>query len=364
MERPAQKSLSAAMLACVTAFACSAVSGEAGKKATDKDKKTQETVALSAPAAVPGGVAATVGDRSITLQDLDQRAASSLMRVRQQEYEVRQQTLDGMINEELFEREAKARGVNREKLMETEVSSKVPEPSQAEIDAYYEQNKARMGSQTKEQIGPQISAMLKQQKVSGVQAEFVKQLREKYGVKVKLEPPRVQVSTDDDPIKGGPTGAPVTIVEFSDYQCPFCSRAEGVVDEVMKKYGEKVRLIYRDYPLSFHQNAETAAMASECAEEQGKFWEMHKAMFGNQMKLTVADLVETAGNLSLDKDKFKGCLDSGKYRSEVQKDFQDGQKYGVTGTPTFFINGIMIVGARGVESFSEIIDRELTREAK
>jgi protein-disulfide isomerase len=357
MDRPLQKSLSAAMLGClVAAFACSAASGDA-----DKGKKSTATAAAAGSTAGPGGVAATVGDKSISFQELDQKAAASLMKVRQQEYEARQQTLDAMINDELFEREAKAKGIPKDKLLETEVSSKVPTPPQAEVDAYYEQNKARMGTQTKEQVGPQIAAMLKQQKTAGVQADFIKGLRQKYGVKVMLEPPRVQVSTDDDASKGGPSGAPVTIVEFSDYQCPFCSRAETVVDEVMKKYGEKVRLIMRDYPLSFHQNAETAAMGSECAEEQGKFWEMHKAMFGNQAKLAATDLVETAGSLGLDKEAFKGCLDSGKFRSEVQKDFQDGQKYGVTGTPTFFINGVMVVGARGVESFSEIIDRELDR---
>ena len=129
-------------------------------------------------------------------------------------------------------------------------------------------------------------------------------------------------------------------------------------------YGDKVRLVYRDYPLSFHPNAENAAMASECAEEQGKYWEMHKAMFANQQKLGAPELIETAGGLGLDKDKFKTCLDSGKFRPEVQKDFQDGQKVGVTGTPTFFINGVMIVGARDVASFSDIIDRELDRSGK
>ncbi|HZN01981.1 MAG TPA: thioredoxin domain-containing protein [Candidatus Polarisedimenticolia bacterium] len=355
MNRPLRTIFPAVVLCCAaTVFACGAATGETGKAA----KKG------ASPAAAADGVAAKVGDKTITVAELDTKAAAQLMKVRQQEFEVRQQALDAMINDELLEREAKAKGVTREKLEETEIAAKAPEPAQAEIDAYYEANKARMGTQTKEQIGPQIAAMLKQQKMASVKADYLKGLRQKYGVKVMIEPPRVQVSADDDPAKGGGTSAPVTIVEFSDYQCPYCSRAENVVDEVMKKYGEKVRLVYRDYPLSFHQNAETAAMASECAEEQGKFWEMHKAMFGNQQKLTAADLVETAGTIGIDKDKFKTCLDSGQFRPEVQKDFQDGQKAGVTGTPTFFINGVMIVGARDVASFSDIIDRELDRSGK
>ena len=355
MERPLNRIIPVVALCCAaTVFACGAATGETGKAS----KKT------GASPAADSGVAAKVGEKTITVAELDTKAAAQLMKVRQQEFEVRQQTLDAMINEELLDREAKAKGLTKDKLVETEIAAKAPAPSDAEVDAYYEANKARMGTQTKEQISPQISAMLKQQKMAGVQADYIKGLRQKYGVKVMIEPPRVEVSADDDPSKGGGTSAPVTIVEFSDYQCPYCSRAETVVDEVMKKYGDKVRLVYRDYPLSFHQNAEMAAMGSECAEEQGKFWEMHKAMFANQQKLTATDLVETAGTLSMDKDKFKTCLDSARFRTEVQKDFADGQKYGVTGTPTFFINGVMIVGARDVASFSDIIDRELDRAGK
>ena len=360
MERPLRKTFPAVVLCCAaTVFACGAATGETGKAA---DKKAADKKAAGAPAA--DGAAAKVGDKTITLSELDAKAAAQLMKVRQQEFEVRQAALDAMINDELLDSEAKAKGVTRDKLIETEVASKAPAPSQEEVDAYYEANKARMGTQTKEQISPQISAMLKQQKMANVQGDYLKGLRQKYGVKVMIEPPRVEVSADDDAVKGGGSSAPVTIVEFSDYECPYCSRAENVVDQVMKKYGEKVRLVYRDYPLSFHKNAETAAMGSECAEEQGKFWEMHKAMFGNQQKLAATDLVETAGTIGLDKDKFKTCLDSGKFRPEVQKDFQDGQKAGVTGTPTFFINGVMIVGARDVASFSDIIDRELARSGK
>ncbi|HEV8199128.1 MAG TPA: thioredoxin domain-containing protein [Candidatus Polarisedimenticolia bacterium] len=355
MERPLRTYFPAVVLCCAaTVFACGAATGEtkAGKPA------------VKGASSASSGVAAKVGDKTITLAELDDKAASNLMKVRQQEFEVRSQALDQMINDELLDREAKAKGVTKDKLVETEIASKAPDPSQAEVDAYYEANKARMGTQTKEQISPQIKAMLKQQKMAGVQADYMKSLRQKYGVKVMIEPPRVEVSVDDDSSRGGTASAPVTIVEFSDFQCPYCSRAETVVDDVMKKYGNKIRLVYRDYPLSFHPNAENAAMASECAKEQGKYWEMHKAMFDNQAKLAATDLVETAGTLGMDKDKFKTCLDTGKFRSEVQKDFQDGQKAGVSGTPTFFINGVMMVGARDIASFSDIIDRELDRSGK
>ncbi|MBI4169865.1 MAG: thioredoxin domain-containing protein [Acidobacteria bacterium] len=342
-------------LSAATAFACGAATGDSGKE-TKGSKKSPAAAAGLAPAST----VAVVGDRTISLQELDAQAAGNLVQVRQQEYEIRKQALDNLLNEQLLGKEAEAKGLSREALLKAEVTDKVTDPPQAEIDEYYEKNKARFGAQTKEQAAPQITTMLRSQKLMEGQRNYMKSLRQKHGVKVMLEPPRVEVALDDDPSKG-PAKAPVTIVEFSDYQCPYCSRAESVVEEVLKKYGDKVRLVYRDYPLKFHQNAETASQGAECAEEQGKFWEMHKALFANQQKLAATDLAETAGGLGMDKEKFKACLDSGKYKAEVQKDFEDGQKYGVSGTPTFFINGIPMVGARGVDAFAEIIDAELER---
>jgi protein-disulfide isomerase len=344
------------------AFACTAATGDSSK-ASGKDKDAKKA-ATPAAALAPSSPVAVIGDKTITLQELDTAAAGALTRVRQEEYDARRQALETMVNDELLGKEAAAKNVKKEDLVKTEVTDKVTDPPQADVDAFYEQNKARFGAQTKEQIGPQIAAMLKGQKMADAQRDYMKTLRKKYGAKTLLEPPRVEISSDDDASKG-PAKAPVTIVEFSDYQCPYCSRAEGTVQEVLKKYGDKVRLVYRDYPLSFHPNSNIAAQASECAKEQGKFWEMHNAMFADQSKLAQADLVTTAGNISgVDKDKFKACLDAGKYKDEVQKDFDDGQKYGVTGTPTFFINGIPMVGARDVNSFSEVIDSELDRAGK
>jgi len=338
----------AALVSAAAVFACGAATGDTGKDAKGKKGATDSTAA------------AVIGDKTITLADLDAKAAGALVKVRQDEYEARRQTLEALINDEVMAKEAAATKKTKEELAKAEIADKVPDPPQADVDAFYEQNKARFGAQTKEQLAPQITAMLKNQKMADVQRTYYKTLRDKYGVKTMLEPPRVQVAQDDDSAKG-PAKAPITIVEFSDYQCPYCSRAETTVTDVLKKYGDKIRLVYRDYPLSFHQNANVAAQASECAKEQGKFWEMHGAMFANQSKLAATDLVETAATIGLEKDKFKSCLDSGKYKDEVQKDFEDGQKAGVTGTPTFFINGIPMVGARDVNSFAEIIDSELER---
>jgi protein-disulfide isomerase len=360
MQLRSNRIISFAAVVCTSAaFACTAATGDSAK---ESGKAAKSSAAAGTPSLAPSSPVAVIGDKTVTLQDLDAQAAGALAKVRQEEYEARKQVLDTMVNEEVMAKEAAAKKVSKDDLIKTEVSDKVADPPQTEIDSFYDQNKARFGAQTKEQLAPQITMMLKNQKIAEAQRAYLKTLRQKYGVKTLLEPPRLEVAVDDDASKG-PAKAPVTIVEFSDYQCPYCSRAETTVQEVLKKYGDKVRLVYRDYPLPFHQNANIAAQASECAKEQGKFWEMHNAMFANQSKLAQNDLVETAGGIAgIDKDKFKSCLEGGKYKDEVQKDADAGQKYGVTGTPTFFINGIPMVGARDVNSFADIIDSELERK--
>jgi protein-disulfide isomerase len=177
---------------------------------------------------------------------------------------------------------------------------------------------------------------------------------------------RVEVSVDDDPSKGL-DNAPVTIVEFSDFQCSFCGRFfHQVLPQIEEEYIKtgKVKFVYRDFPLSFHQYAQKAAEAAECADEQGKFWEYHNILFQKQTEWSsggISKLKEYAQNLGLDTGKFNECLDSGKYKSEVQKDFMDGSSYGVSGTPAFFINGIKVVGAQPFSAFQQIIEEELSK---
>jgi protein-disulfide isomerase len=355
MSRLTKHGVAFVMVLAAAGSACAASAGDAEK---EKARSSKPAPGKAAGPLAPSSPVALIGDRAITLQEVD--AEANLTQVRQQEYEVRKQALERMLVERLLEKEAAARGIEPEDLLQREVADKVADPTDAEVAGFYEKNKARYGSQTLEQATPQIAIQLRAQKLAEAQRAYHRGLRQKHGVKVLLEPPRVEVAVGDDAARG-PARAPVTIVAFSDYQCPYCSRAEVTIDEVLKRYGDKVRLVYRHYPLRFHNNAEHAAMAAECAGEQGKFWDMHKAMFSNQQKLSPADLVATAAGLGLDKDAFKSCLDSGKHRPGVQKDFEDGQSYGVTGTPTFFINGIPIVGARGLDSFVEIIDSELER---
>jgi protein-disulfide isomerase len=272
---------------------------------------------------------------------------------------MQKQLLDDLINKRLQEKEAEARKISVDELIRQEVEAKVPDVSDAEAKDFYEKNKARFGPTTEADAVVQIKTGLRGQRVNEKKQEYVNGLRTKAAVKILMEPPRLEVASDGDPAKG-PEAAPVTIVEFSDFQCPFCSRVLPTLKKIEETYGSKVRIVFRDLPLlQLHPNAAKAAEAGQCAAEQGKFWEMHDKMFANQQALGVAELKKYAAELGLKSEAFDQCLDSNKNEAECKKDSEDAQKYGLSGTPGFFINGRMLDGARPYEMFAQIIDEEL-----
>ncbi|HSQ03868.1 MAG TPA: thioredoxin domain-containing protein, partial [Burkholderiales bacterium] len=181
-------------------------------------------------------------------------------------------------------------------------------------------------------------------------------------VAISYQPYRLQFNNEGAPVLGK-KDAPITLVEFSDFQCPYCERMWPIMKQVEQKYSDKVRIIYRQYPLvSIHPFAAKAAEASLCANEQGKFWEMHDAMFQDQKKLAVSDLKQTAQRLGMNANKFNSCLDSGRYVEQVQNDSKEAVRSGVTGTPAVFVNGVVIDGgAVPFEVVAAAIDKELQR---
>ena len=188
-------------------------------------------------------------------------------------------------------------------------------------------------------------------------------LKEKHHVTVALEPPELpRIEVEAKGPARGPAAAPVTIVEFSDFQCPFCGREFPVIEKLMKEYDGKVRLVFRHFPLDFHPFAEKAAEAGACAADQGKFWELHDKMFSNQQKLAVDDLKGYAKSVGIDSTKFDKCLDSGEKKPQVDDDQKAGAAAGVNGTPAFFINGIFINGAQPYEQIKQTVDRELKKK--
>jgi protein-disulfide isomerase len=314
--------------------------------------------AAGAAAQSPAGkgrdpVLAQSGDLKITQAQLDEKIAGQLFAIKNQEYALKEQTLLEMVGQALLEKQAKAEGISPQELLKREVEAKVAD---ADVNADYERVKARAGNRPE----PEVKSQLRQQRIHQRRAEYVGELRNKAGVRLFLDPPRAKVSVGDDPAKG-PQTALVTIVEFSDFQCPYCANAGPTVKRILETYKDQVRVVFRDYPLNFHAQAPKAAEAASCANEQGKFWEMHDRLFANQQKLQVADLKQHAAALGLNSQTFDQCLDSGKYGSEWRQDMEDGTRAGVNGTPAFFVNGRLLSGAQPFEAFSRVIDDELAR---
>jgi protein-disulfide isomerase len=312
----------------------------------------------------PNDVVATVGSVSITLADVDQKALQTpanefgTTKLVLAIYEARRNAIEEIAAEKLMDMEAKTRGVETAALIDKEITSKIQSVSDADISAWYDANKARVQGASLDQVRAPIRNLLTQQRQAVVYQAFVEQLKLKTPVRMMLEPPRQKVAAADSPARG-PASAPIELVEFSDFQCPFCLRAHPTVQQVLSTYGDKIRFVYRNYPLPSHPNARPAAEAAQCANEQGKFWEYHDRLFADQTKLSDADLKASAAALGMDAPKFNTCLDSHKYKTRIDTDLQAGNEAGVNGTPAFFVNGRLLNGAQPYEEFKRVIDEEL-----
>ena len=317
----------------------------------DKAAAKEKTATPAADAGQCNKVVATVAGKPIT--EADVQAANKT-----EYYQFLENSLKQLVQDRMVEAEAQAKGVSKDQLMAD--GAKPAAVTDQDVDTFYEQNKAQIPpSTTKEQIAPRIKQYLEQQRQFEARTAFMKSLEDKYKTEYLLEPLRVEVAAEG-PSKG-PANAPVTIVEFSDFQCPFCSRLLPTMEQVHAKYGDKVRVVFRQFPLSIHPNAQKAAEASLCANDQGKFWEMHDAMFKDQQGLGVDGLKAKAATLGLKAEEFNACLDSDKHAAKVKADFEAGSKVGVTGTPAMFVNGRLISGAVPIDQIAPVIDDELKR---
>ncbi|HUL79389.1 MAG TPA: thioredoxin domain-containing protein [Vicinamibacteria bacterium] len=311
------------------------------------------------PAEAQGDTLAIVAGKAIGTREVDELVRAQLMEMRAREYQLRRQALDALVAQALLEKEAAARGVTPEALQKTEIEDKAGVTA-ADAKAFYESNKGRFGTTAEADALQQIRSGLGQQRQNERRAAFARDLKAKYEVKILLEPYRVPVEVGNAPARGNPK-APVTIVEFSDFQCPFCARARPTVARVREAYGDRVRWVFRHFPLDFHAQAQKAGEAAACAADQGRFWEMHDLLWANGGKLQVADLKAHAATLGLDVAAFDKCLDSGQEAAVVERDAAAGQSFGVSGTPAFFVNGRPLTGAQPFDAFAQVIDDELQR---
>ncbi len=326
--------------------------------------------ALAIPEALAQATAnealAEVNGETITAKDLQTRAGAKLSSLEEQIYALKRAELDALIAQHLLAQEAAKRGIAVAALMDDEITSKVALVTEKEIDEYYNANKARLRGD-EATVRPRIRQLLQQQKLNARQEVFLSSLRSNAKIVDRLEPPlaaRVDVPVAGAPVRGAPD-ARVTVVEFSDFECPFCKRANGTMASLLEKYSGKIKLVYRDFPLeNIHPLARRAAEAARCARDGGKFWEYHDVLFAQSPKLAPEDLKRYAVQVGLDAEKFDGCLASGANSAGVQGDIDEGQRLGVTATPVFFINGRSVRGAQPAETFARVIDDELARTSR
>ena len=318
-----------------------------------------------APLAVINGVPVFEDDvRELAVSELDALEAERRQfetTTRSKEYGILETALDGLIAERLLTAEAAKRGISQEELLNLEVDQKKAAPTEAEIQNIYSLNVQQLNGAPLEAVRSQIVTFLDDQKFAEALEAFVVGLREEYGVESMLEPFRVEVETAGHPFQG-PAEATVTIVEFSDFECPFCRRALPAFEQIKAEYGDQIRLVFRQFPLNnIHPRAQKAAEASLCAMDQGEFWTMHDLLFLEPVELESASLKAKAATLGIDTITFNACLDSSKYADRVADDIKDGIAAGVTGTPTLFINGRAVTGAQAFEVYQEIIEDEIRR---
>jgi protein-disulfide isomerase len=277
-------------------------------------------------------------------------------------YEVRAGAAENLVAQRLLDAEAKRRGVDADTLLESEARSRLS-VSDADVQRFYDDNKQSFGDRSFDDMKQQIREHLERRAAPEAARAYVQTLRDAAQVEILVERPRTQVAATG-PARG-PADAPVTIIEFSDYQCPFCRRAEPTVAQVLARYEGKVRFVFRHFPLDrIHPLARGASEAAACAAEQGKFWEYHEQLFADDAQLERAGLDAAAERVGLDVAAFAACLDEGKTKALVEADVTEGEAAGVTGTPAFFINGIPLRGAVPLEEFQKVIDAELAEKAR
>ncbi|MBC76338.1 MAG: hypothetical protein CME64_10015 [Halobacteriovoraceae bacterium] len=310
------------------------------------------------------GVAAKVGELKITNEELTKGIESELYELENKIFDTKMNKLKSLIIEKLMAQDPAKKGLTNEEYMDKHIAKGV-KVSESDINSFVKEKnipKEQVNAQIKERIRGYLIAEKKKDAVETWLAKKTKST----GIEVYLDKPRrpsFDVEVGKAPV-AGPESAPITIVEFSDFQCPYCSKAAETINKVKKDYGSKVRVVFKQYPLPFHSQAKMAANAALCAWEQKpeNFWKMHDKLFADQSKLGKEGLQATAKSVGVDMEKFNTCLDGGKYMSMIEKDIQQGKDLGVKSTPTFFVNGKLLQGAQPYETFKELIDEELANK--
>jgi len=309
------------------------------------------------------GAAIKVAGQVVTEAELYKGAESDIFEAELKVNEIKMNKVQAYILEKFMQMDPRKKGISNDEFLEKYIAAE-KNPTEKDVDRLIQER-----SIPQEHITPQMRDKIKKylamEAKRGAIDDWINQQTKKNPVEVYIAKPKwpvFDINTENSPFVGK-ADAKVTLVEYSDFQCPFCARGSQIVGEIKKKYKDKVKIVFKNFPLPFHKQAKTAALAGLCANEQGmdKFWKMHDKMFSDQAKLNVDDLKASAKSLGMNAQKFNECLDANKYLSQIDQDIASAEKVEVKSTPTFFVNGKIVQGAREVEFFSELIDEELAK---
>jgi protein-disulfide isomerase len=300
-------------------------------------------------------VVAEIAGHKVTAEEVEHKEAGKLLQAKYKYYLAQRDALDLFIDDELLEMQAKKESVSVDELLKRHVSVQVQEPTEDQLRFYYE------GVQTDESYEMARSGIISTVhdiRIKKARQAYIADLRGQYGVVVELAQPTGHVEVGNDP-RIGSASAPVQIVEFADYECPYCQKVNEDLAKLKEQFGDQVSVVYKDFPLPMHPLSAKAAEAARCAGAQGKFWEFHDALFQNK-RLQLSDLKKQAHTLNLDSARFDQCVESSEQAAEVRKDILEGQRLGIAGTPSFFINGHFMSGSIGYAKLRETVLQELS----
>jgi protein-disulfide isomerase len=320
------------------------------------------TLCFAAFAATAGDTVATnsaviveIDGTKLTLADFEKKHPTALFQARNTFYDSQKKVVDAYVDEYILERQAKKEGVSVEDLIKKHVAANLPpDPSDEALRVYYEGVETAEPFET---IKPQILDHLRQARLTKARTVYVKSLRAQSAVALRLGQPRAQVSLKDTPINGS-ADAPVMLVEFADYECPYCQVVHPSVAKLQAEFKGKLAFAYKDFPLNMHAHAQKAAEAAHCAGAQGKYWEMHNMLYETK-ELDPSKLKQDARTLKLDGAAFDKCLDNGEKASVVKMNMAEAQGFAMSGTPGFFVNGRYIEGAVQYETLRKMVEEEL-----
>lgn len=314
----------------------------------------------TAAAQSPSDVVSIINGEKITLGEVQAKNGGRLLQPRQDLYQAEQKAVDEFVAQRLLENEAKRQNLTVEELLKKEVTSKIQDPTEEQLRVIYEVSNA--GSQPFESVREKLVEYVRNARTAKAQAAYLESLRNKSEVVILLAPPRTEVAVGDGP-HSGQANAPVQIVEFADYECPYCIKVYPTLKKLLAEYGDRVNLVYKNFPLPMHANAQKAAEAALCAGAQNQYWAYHDRLF-SATQLDVPSLKKFASDLKLDTAKFDTCLDSGAQVAAIQKDAAEAQKLGISATPSFFVNGRFFTGAMDYNSLRDMVQQELAAAEK